>query len=508
MSAGFRGSLGAGVCALSLLAMGSGAARAESLTDAIALAYQTNPTLQAQRAQLRYTDETYVQARAGYRPQASASGGFDWRWQSLGTGNCSVFVTPCDTSPDSTNFNVGLSVSQPLYTGGRATARVRGAEADVLAAREDLRRIEGQVMLAVIQAYEDVRRDEQALAIRKDNVDVLKRQVDETRARFEVGEVTRTDVAQSEAQLAQAQALLSSAQAQLASSRAAYGTVVGQSPAKLDPEPPFKVFPDTIEQAFDTTEQNSPQVRSADYAAQSAGALVAEAKAQRLPQVSLTGSYGYSEPFNPWNSGLIARSATAGVSFTQPLFSGGVISSQIRQAIERENIARVGLEQARRTAMQTVSQAWNGLLAARANVAADQEEVRAARIAFEGTRAEQQVGLRTTLEVLSAQQVLENAELALVGARHDEYLASATVLNAMGLLEAKDLAPQVARLDGGHPFGELKRTFGYLPGVEEGVSAIDSIGAPRIDRRPPPVDAPITTGVTAEAPTPSAPGAP
>ena len=493
MSGVFRLRRGAGVCALALVAVSAGAARAESLVDAISLAYQTNPTLQAQRAQQRFTDETYVQARAGFRPQASASASGQWQWLKVGTPTCTLFGCP----PASTNTNslsTTVSLSQPLYTGGRATARVHSAEADVLAGRENLRLIEGQVMFSVIQVYMDVRRDEQSLVIRRDNVAVLQRQVDETRARFQVGEVTRTDVAQSEAQLAAAQATLSTAQAQLANSRAAYAAVVGQSPAGLAPEPLFKVFPDTVEQAFDTTQQNNPSIRKADYTEQGADAQLAEAKAQRMPSVALEGQFGYSQPFSPWSPSMYQRSFTAGVTLSQPLFTGGITSSQIRQAVEQENFAKIQLDQARRTADQNVSQSWNELLAARANIAADEEQVRAASVAFEGTRAEQQVGLRTTLEVLNAQQVLEESELALVNARHDEYLASASVLNVMGLLEAKDLAPQLALEEGGHSFEQLKHTFGYVPGVEEGVSGLDSVGARGIVRAPPRLDAPITTG--------------
>ena len=487
--------LGAGACLLASAVVFAGSVHAESLADAITLAYQTNPTLQAQRAQQRATDETYVQARAGYRPtiDITANTGFQWLW--LGGGSCTVFACPLSTN--SRSASVGFN--QPLYTGGRATARVRGAEATVLSGREALRLQEAQVMGLVIQVYMDVRRDEQALVIRQDNVGVLQRQVDETRARFEVGEVTRTDVAQSEAQLAAARALLSSAQAALASDRAAYATVVGQSPNKLQPEPEFSVFPVTIDQAFDTTQENNPSIREADYAEQAAEANVAEFKAQRMPTVGFQGSYGYNlAPGVAVGSPSISeRSAQASFVLSQPLFTGGLTSSQIRQAVEQDNVSRIQVELARRSAVQEVSQAWSRLLAARANIAADQEQVRAASVAFEGTRAEQQAGLRTTLEVLTAQQVLENAQLDLINARHDEYLASAAVLQVMGLLEAHNLVSGIDQLPGGHSFDQLKHAWGYTPGLEEGVGALDSIGSHPIDKRPAPVDAPISTSPTA-----------
>ncbi|MEI9964009.1 MAG: TolC family outer membrane protein [Caulobacteraceae bacterium] len=495
-------------CGLALGAAGAATARAETLTDAIALAYQTNPTLQAERAQLRATDEVYVQARAGYRPTANVQASGQFQWETLGSRvGCTVFSCPAiDQSANANQFSAQLQLTQPLYTGGRTTAQVRGAEAQVLAERERLRQTEGSVLLGVIQAYVDVRRDQQSLAIRKENVGVLQRQVDETRARFDAGEVTRTDVAQSEAQLAASQSELSTAQAQLAISRSAYAAAVGQSPGDLAPEPPFGTFPATVEQAFDTAEANNPAIGQADYQEQSAAADLAAAKAQRMPQVSASGGFGYSQPVTPWDAALGARAFTAGVTLSQPLFSGGMVSSQIRQAVERQNIARIQIEQARRNAVQTISDSWNQLLAARASITANEEAVRAATVAFDGTRAEQEAGLRTTLEVLSAQQVLRDAQLALVNARADEYVASASVLNVMGLLQVRTLAPELEIEPGGHSLGQLKHAFGYTP-LEEPVSALDAVGAPEVRRRPEPLDGPIAVNPQPPAAV-STPGAP
>ncbi len=223
-----------------------------------------------------------------------------------------------------------------------------------------------------------------------------------------------------------------------------------------------------------------------------------------MPQVGLQGSYGYQQPISPWDTSANVRSTTASIVFSQPLFAGGSVTSQIRQYTEEANVARLQLEQARRVSIQNVSQAWNGLLAARANIVADEEQVRAARVAFEGTRAEQQAGLRTTLEVLSAQQVLEEAQLSLVNARHDEYVASASVLSVMGLLEAKNLVPGIDGEPGSHSFNQLKHATGYVPGVDQVVPAIDSIGSKGVRQLPPEVDAPIATGSSADARPPGA----
>ena len=490
-------SRGAGAAVLAAALASTGAARADTLFDALTLAYQTNPTLQQQRAQLRSTDETYVQARAGYRPNVSAQSEAYWNWQKSGPNSPSCLfggISLCPPGGFTTNTNQlqgTASVSQPLYTSGQATAGVNAAEAQVLSGREDLRRIEAQVMLSVIQAYANVQLDERVLEIRKQDTAVLQRQVEEERARFDVGEVTRTDVAQTEAQLAQTHALLSLAQSQLAQDRATYAAVVGQTPAQLEPAPPFKVFPDTIDQAFDTVEHNNPALRAADYTEQAASAKVAEIKAQRGPDVSFQGQFQYGEPLS-FQSNSYSRTATAAVTLKIPLFTGGQLSSQIRQAIEQDNVARTQMELVRRTQHQDLAQAWNQMLGARASTAANNEQVRAATIAFNGTQAEQQVGLRTTLEVLNAEEVLRSAQLQLAQAQRDEYVATAGVLAVMGLLEARNLVPGITEEPGGHSFNQLKHAFGYVP-VEEGVQALDSLGQRSIKQLPAPVDAPIVT---------------
>jgi outer membrane protein len=216
----------AAACSLALLT--AAGAHAENLGDAIGLAYQTNPTLQAQRASQRALDENYVQARAGFRPTAGISASVTH------DDNSSARSTGQTNSSSAT-----LTVTQPVYTGGRVSSQVTAAEADILAGREALRRVEISVLQSVIQAYVDVRRDQQRLAISQENVTVLQRQLEESNARFNVGELTRTDVAQTQARLAAAQATLASAQAQLAISRANYDAVVGQNPGELAPEPPL-----------------------------------------------------------------------------------------------------------------------------------------------------------------------------------------------------------------------------------------------------------------------------
>lgn len=461
----------AAVCSAGLMVGAVGAAHAETLAEAIALAYQTNPTLQQQRASTRITDENVVQARTGFRPTV----GGQLQVAGSNTGQ------PVGPDLKASSSSATLSISQPLYTGGRASANLTAAEADVLSARESLRAVEQGVLANVVQAYVDVRRDQERLRIAKENVAVLTRQLDESNARFDVGEITRTDVAQSQARLAAARAGLSSAQAQLEVSRAAYAAVVGQSPGDLAPEPSLAgLLPGAVDQAFEAAQSRNPSVTAAQYAEQAAAARVAVAKAGYRPTVSASASLGYAaqraagvgSQFDDYN-----HAVTGAVTASIPIFTGGLTTSQVRAATERENVARGATESAKRTAIQQVSNAWSNLLASRANLVSNQEQVRATRIAFEGVRQEQQVGLRTTLDVLNAQLELSNAEVALVGARRDEYVASAIVLQAMGQLDVGKLAADTKTYDPKVSYDRVTHGVGWTP-WEPIVEAIDKVGAP------------------------------
>lgn len=490
-----RVALLAAACSTGLLlgAVASGA-QAETLAEAIAMAYESNPTLQAQRATQRALDETYVQARTGWRPSITLQA----------TATESELRTPGGV-PDAIGrrsygprvgegASTALTINQPIYTGGRVAAAVSAAEADILAGRENLRRIESQVLSNVITAYVDVRRDQQALTIRQENVNVLSRQLDESRARFDVGEITRTDVAQSQARLAAAQSLFTQAQAQLAISRANYAAVVGRNPGDLAPEPSLAtLLPSDVDQAFTAAEQNNPQIRAAEFTAQASRARVAGARAERMPRLDLRGT----ATLNAGDEGRgefedYSRELVAGATVTVPLFTGGLNNSRVRQTIERNNTDRINIEGARRQVLQNLTQVWNQLTAARANISSTEQQVAAARIAQEGTRQEQQVGLRTTIDVLNAEQELRQAELAQVSARRDEYVAAALVLGNMGRLEARYLTPNVPQYDAKANFTGLRMTWGWVP-WEEPIAIVDGLLTPK------PVEKPITTPQPAAA---------
>ncbi|HEX2816037.1 MAG TPA: TolC family outer membrane protein [Phenylobacterium sp.] len=510
MSKTLRGRLLAAIFCAGAAAAYAAPVSAETLADAIALAYDTNPNLQAQRSTQRGLDEGYVQARSGFRPQLSLSSQviFDEfrtpgkaRQQGIdtnGDGIPDIFLPAKGSGIQTSNAGqVGLNFSQPIWTGGRTAAAVSASEADILSGRETLRRVESQVMLGVIQAFVDVRRDQEGVRIRQENVSVLQKQLEESRARQEVGEITRTDVAQAESRLAAAPALLSSAVAQLAISRASYAAIVGQNPGELQPEPTLAyLLPNTPDDAFSVAEKFSPVLRAQMFAEQASRARVAAARAERMPSVSLHASYGFGGTVQPFDTGLYSREVTGSAVVTVPLFTGGLTNSRIRQQVERNNTDRINIETQRRSVLQQVTQAWNQWVSSRANIDSTAEAVRAAQVAADGTRMEQQVGLRTTLDTLNAEQELRNDELAAVAARHDEYLAAATVLSAMGRLEARDLIPTVTQYDPKRNFRKLRFSLGYVP-WEEPIAIVDRVLAvpPIPAAQDSPIEAPIGSGL-------------
>lgn len=468
------------LASVSWLAVSAGSASAETLQEALALAYQTNPTLLAQRANQRALDESIPQARASYRPTIDVGIGASYtRTDVKGTP-----VTDVD------NASLEVSLSQTLYSGGRIGHAVSAAEANVLAGRENLRGIEQQVLASVIQAYVGVQRDMEILKIRQDNLAVLRRQLDESNARFEVGEITRTDVAQSESRLAASEADLANAQAQLSVSRAAYAAVVGQAPTNLVTPPELPGVPTDFEQALDIGLVENPAIVAADYTLQAAEARVAAARSAYLPQAGLTASYGGSGDLSDFD--LADRSSlTVGAQISVPLFTGGLNSSRVAQALETANAAKISIDGERRGVLQDVSSAFAQVISTKATVTAGNEAVRAATVAAEGVRQEAQVGLRTTLDVLNQELELRAAQVQLVTAVANAYIAQSSLLAAMGRLEGPNLVPSLEAYDAAANTDAV-RGRGALPwdGVLE---TIDRIAAPQVTPTPQGAQAPIDT---------------
>jgi outer membrane protein len=416
---------------VAILAVLSGSrADAETLEEALATTYNSNPTLLAARAELRATNEVIQQALSGWRPVVTVTGSVGYQANetktSLGT-----------TSSDSFPRSVELDVSQPIYTGGRVTAEVESADNTIRAQRATLLSVEQSVLLDAVTAYMDVVRDEAVLQLNDNNEKVLTRQLQATRDRFEVGELTRTDVAQAEARLERAKADRIGAAGTLSTSRATYQQVVGIAPGSLTEPPPPTNIPDAMEPVVDAAQTDSPDVQAAEFLEQTAQDDVRARIGDLLPQLSLVGRFGRFDDQS--SSGTRTESVSILAQLTVPIYQAGAVHSGVRQAKKVVNQRRLEVDEVRRSAIQFAISAWEALASARAQKEAFTEEVRAARIALEGIIQEADVGERTVLDVLDTQQDRLDAEVSLVGAQRDEIVAAYSVMAAMGTLTAERL---------------------------------------------------------------------
>ena len=427
----------------------SSPANAENLFDALAAAYHSNPGLQAERAGLRATDEQVPQALAGWRPSLTASG-------SYGTVETDT-DTAIPGAGGKSNYDPmtgSLVLSQNIFTGGRTLYGARRAESSVLAGRENLRNAEQQTLLSAVTAYMDVVRDIAVVDLRGKNVEVLERQLEASQDRFRVGEITRTDVAQSEARLSGSQSNLIRAEATLIASRAAYERVVGTAPGSLDQAPPLPAMPQSEAEAIDLSISSNPALEAARHAERAAASAVSAAKGGLLPTVSVDASYQHAE--DP--SGTVARSTTTQLlgTITIPLYQSGAQYSAIREAKHLESQSRLQMADTQRQVQEAVRNAWEQLRATRAAIASNREQVRANEIALDGVRQEAQVGSRTTLDVLDAEQELLDSQVSLVGAERDEYVAGYSLLSTVGQLSARDLGLAVDIYDPAENYDDVK----------------------------------------------------
>lgn len=438
-------------------------AAGQSLSDALTLAYSSNPTLQAERARVRALDENFVQARSGLLPSLDADASVS-ATDAESRRDAASFGVPgatgtTVTSDTSATASVGVSARQSLYQGGRVRASMDGALAAIEAGRAGLQSVEQRIFVDVITAYVDVRRDEEVIAIRQNNVAVLERQLQAAQDRFDVGVNTRTDVAQARQRLAAARAALIAADGQLATSRATFRQVVGQEPAALEPTPELTGLPDTVIDALESAVENNPDLIAARFAEAGARAGVREAKAAFRPSAGLSASASRSDGL--LTGGSDQDAATLGASVTIPLFTGGLNSSRLRQARESENQARIQIAEAERAVRQAVTASWTGLASARGQIEAVSEQVAAAEIAFESVEEEVRVGERVTLDVLDAEQELLEARLALVNAERDATVAAARVLQSVGALTAQTLGVDADLYDPAVNFSSIRGS--YIP---------------------------------------------
>jgi outer membrane protein len=414
---------------------------AQTIESALVQAYQTNPQLNAQRASVRVTDESVPIALSGYRPRISVTASAGTQWQDTRTKQISSAgrVTYTDTQGLTAPRSVGATISQTLYNGQQTANRTRAAESQVSSAREGLRVLEQSVLLAAATIYMDYLRDSAIVDVQRSNVRVLEETLRQVRDRFNVGEVTRTDVAQSEAQLAAGRTSLLSAESTLNTTRSNYRRIIGSEPGRLTPGRPVDRFlPPSLPLAVDLGLTENPNVVAAMYGIDVSHLQVKINEGALFPTLTLQGSITKSYETSPTTLQSFNTSAVA--QLTVPIFQGGSEYALIRQSKETLAQQRLNLEQVRDQTRATVNQAWGQLQAAKAQMVSAQAQVTASETALNGVREEARVGQRTTLDVLNAQQALVNARTTLVTAQHDRVVASYSLLSAIGRLSPTVLA--------------------------------------------------------------------
>ena len=436
-------------------ALAAGTASADTLREALVATYATNPTITAQRQALRATDTTVAIARAAGRPQIVAQVGLNRDLTRSGVLDSSGSKGP--------TVNGGVDFSLPLFSGGGVSNSIRAARTRVDAGRATLRAVEGDIFTEAVAAYMDVIRDRAIVELNANNVRVLGTNLQSTSDRFEIGDLTRTDVAQSEARLQLARSGLATAQGRLISSEENYRRVIGRHPDALAPPPPLPPLPATADEAVRIALVDNPDLIAIVRQAVASGYDVRVARAGRMPTVSAVASGNYINTLagtpgrNPttFEQTRIGTSTAIGLTTRIPLYQGGLPSARIRQAqaIEGQVLEQViGTE---RAVIANTRSAFAIYQAAKRAIESNQVAVRANELALEGARAERTVGTRTVIEVLNAEQELLNSQVELVRARRDAYVAGFQLLNSMGQAEADDLG-----LEGGplyDPIGNYRR---------------------------------------------------
>jgi len=417
-----------------------------NLQEALAQAYETNPTLQASRAELRATDEEIAQAKSLRRPTIDV------------TGNAGVRATDSDfnSGTDGTG-TVALNLNQPIYRGGSIDASISQADNVIWAQRATLTSVEQQVLLRGVTAFSDVVRDIAVLNLTINNVEVLTRQLEATRTRFDVGELTRTDVAQSESRLAGAYAEKTAAEGLLTTSRAIYREVIGEDPVDLETPKPPDGLPSNEAETVAQSESN-PDLIAAKYLEQAARDGIDVVFGELLPSVDVVGRLQSSdEEFT--SSSSIENSAAVLLQVRIPLYQAGGVGSRVRQSKQVVSQRLQQVQEQRRAAEQFSTSSWRSLETARAQIESFKAQVEATRVALEGVQEEANVGARTILDVLDAQQEYLQSQVNLVRAYRDEVVAAHQVLASIGKLTAGGLGLTAPRYDVDKHYDEVKDKF-------------------------------------------------
>lgn len=406
---------------------------AETLSGALVKAYKNNSTLNSTRANVRSTDEGVAIAKSGYRPRvaATASGTYT---STSGVAN----------GQRTTIGSYGIELQQTLFDGFQTRNNVRAAEAQVRAARENLRNTEQTVLIDATTAYMDVIRDRQIVKLRQSNLEFLEEQVRAAKSRFEVGEGTRTDVAQAEADRSLAVSQLASARAQALTSEAIYRRVIGEAPGKLEAPGAAKRLPKNVDEAFTLAANNHPAILASEYLVDVAGFVVKSTEGQLLPQLSATAGVSRTNRNISPSQGSLgvlegsgqSDSANIGATLTVPLYQGGRVAATVRQNKELLGEARIQVDVTRDQVRANVASAWSQYIAADEQTTANRAVVSASRLALNGVIEERNVGQRTTLDVLNAQADVISAQINLATSERDVVVASYAILSTIGRLSA------------------------------------------------------------------------
>ncbi|PTE11739.1 TolC family outer membrane protein [Mesorhizobium helmanticense] len=417
------------------------AASAETITGALSKAYQNNSQLNSARAGVRVTDESVAIAKSGWRPTINGSASIDYSSSHLNGSNRSVALT---------TGNFGIQIDQTLFDGFQTRNNVAGAEAQVRASVETLRNTEENILFNAASAYMDVIRDRQIAVLTEQNLQFLTEQARAARSRFEVGEGTRTDVAQADASRASAVAQLAAARAQVLASAATYHQIIGDEPGKLrGASPVSKLLPRSLDAAIGIAANEHPAILATQHLVDAAAFSVKSAEGALLPQLSA--SAGVSSAYRNTVPGAFAtqdgttNSASVGATLTIPIYSGGRTSAIVRQNKESLSQARIEVDVNRDQVRQAVASAWTQYIAAQQTVAANRQVIDAAQLALNGVIEERNVGQRTTLDVLNAQATVITAKINQASSERDVVVASYAILSAIGRLSTERLALPVTK---------------------------------------------------------------
>lgn len=467
MTFGFKRFCVSGAMAVSVLVSSASASWAESLADTLVAAYKHSGLIEQNRAVLRAADEGVAQAMADLRPVLSWSAGVQRtfgkarNYQQVGEVPAALPILPSTPILDyrTTGFasheaTLRLLASLTLYAGGSNRLKVEAAKETVLATRADLLAIEQQVLFRAVGAFMEMRRAYDTVALRQNGVRVIQQEVRAAKDRFEVGEVTRTDVALAQARLAQGESALAAAKGQLVIAQEEFRAAVGRKPGSLQTPKGAPRLPRSVDAAKKQAVRSHPDMISVQHQVAGAELAIKIAEASLKPRVTLDGSYGVTTDDDDTNR--YTRSGTIGLSATGTIYSGGKIRSAIREARANRDRARGGLHVVRHAVIQNVGNSYVQLDVARASREAFEAQVRAAQVAFRGVREEAKLGARTTLDVLDAEQDLIDARTNLISAQVDEVVASYAILASLGQLTAEALHLDVPQYDAAEYYNLVK----------------------------------------------------